>query len=416
MTIRRLPIGAPSANIKSRIGVAKLTRLAFDAADLGAVWNDLLTAIKTEPGNPAIVMDMSVVAQLLGDPQAGAQLQDGALAIERLYRSPEVCDRPRLRLLALAGATDVGGNIPLEFLLSKSDVELTTLYIVPGKPLPNPLPEHDVALVVLGNSDHMAATLEEMEDIVPAWPRPVLNHPSRIFELERDRFFELMCGAPGVVIPKTIRISRGILEAVGSGRRAVNTLLSDAEFPIIVRPVNSHAGHGLEKLDDTSSVVAYLAQTAEQEFFISRFVDYSSPDGLFRKYRIVFIDGRGYACHMAIADEWKVWYLNADMGRNPLKRAEEALFMQSFDDGFAVRHAASFEAIVKGVGLDYFGIDCAETKDGKLLLFEAETAMIVHDMDPPDIYPYKVPQMQKLFAAFVAMLHRRGKSGQAEAA
>ncbi len=416
MTIRRLPIGAPSANIKSRIGVAKLTRLAFDAADLGAVWNDLLTAIKNEPGNPAIVMDMSVVAQLLGDPQAGAQLQDGALAIERLYRSPEVCDRPRLRLLALAGATDVGGNIPLEFLLSKSDVELTTLYIVPGKPLPNPLPEHDVALVVLGNSDHMAATLEEMEDTVPAWPRPVLNHPSRIFELERDRFFELMCGAPGVVIPKTIRISRGILEAVGSGRRAVNTLLSDAEFPIIVRPVNSHAGHGLEKLDDTSSVGAYLAQTAEQEFFISRFVDYSSPDGLFRKYRIVFIDGRAYACHMAIADEWKVWYLNADMGRNPLKRAEEALFMQSFDDGFAARHAASFEAIVKGVGLDYFGIDCAETKDGKLLLFEAETAMIVHDMDPPDIYPYKVPQMQKLFAAFVAMLHRRGKSGQAEAA
>ena len=416
MTIRRLPIGAPSANIKSRIGVAKLTRLAFDAADLGAVWNDLLTAIKTEPGNPAIVMDMSVVAQLWEILRRARNCkmvpwQSNGFIVRQRSAIVRDCVCLRLQARRMSAAISL-----LNFSLSKSDVELTTLYIVPGKPLPNPLPEHDVALVVLGNSDHMAATLEEMEDIVPAWPRPVLNHPSRIFELERDRFFELMCGAPGVVIPKTIRISRGILEAVGSGRRAVNTLLSDAEFPIIVRPVNSHAGHGLEKLDDTSSVVAYLAQTAEQEFFISRFVDYSSPDGLFRKYRIVFIDGRAYACHMAIADEWKVWYLNADMGRNPLKRAEEALFMQSFDDGFAARHAASFEAIVKGVGLDYFGIDCAETKDGKLLLFEAETAMIVHDMDPPDIYPYKVPQMQKLFAAFVAMLHRRGKSGQAEAA
>jgi hypothetical protein len=30
--------------------------------------------------------------------------------------------------------------------------------------------------------------------------------------------------------------------------------------------------------------------------------------------------------------------------------------------------------------------------------------MIVHAMDPPTLFPYKAPQMRKVFAAFEAML------------
>ncbi len=58
------------------------------------------------------------------------------------------------------------------------------------------------------------------------------------------------------------------------------------------------------------------------------------------------------------------------------------------------------------LGLDYFGIDCAELPDGRLLLFEAETAMVVHKMDSPELYPYKQGQMTKVFAAFWAMIDR----------
>ncbi|MFN3398189.1 MAG: hypothetical protein ACK4ZS_06605 [Sulfurimicrobium sp.] len=55
-------------------------------------------------------------------------------------------------------------------------------------------------------------------------------------------------------------------------------------------------------------------------------------------------------------------------------------------------------------GLDYLGIDCGESPDGKLLVFEADSNMIVHAMDPVDLFPYKQAQMQKVFAAFRAML------------
>jgi hypothetical protein len=37
--------------------------------------------------------------------------------------------------------------------------------------------------------------------------------------------------------------------------------------------------------------------------------------------------------------------------------------------------------------------------------------MIAHDMDPPDLYPYKGPQMRKLFKAFREILHARALAG-----
>ncbi len=81
--------------------------------------------------------------------------------------------------------------------------------------------------------------------------------------------------------------------------------------------------------------------------------------------------------------------------------------MAGFDTGFAARHAGAFRALHAAFGLDYFAIDCAEDREGRLLLFEADTAMIVHDMDPPDLYPYKHPAMAKLFAAFQALVSQR---------
>ena len=154
-------------------------------------------------------------------------------------------------------------------------------------------------------------------------------------------------------------------------------------------------------------VERYLADRPEQEFFVARFVDYAGEDGLFRKYRIVFVDGRPYACHMAIADRWDIWYLNAGMAHSADKRLEEESFMRDFDGDFASRHQAALAKIVERVGLDYFTIDCAENKNGELLIFEADNTAVVHDMDPPALYPYKTPAMHKLFAAFQAMIAAR---------
>jgi hypothetical protein len=93
------------------------------------------------------------------------------------------------------------------------------------------------------------------------------------------------------------------------------------------------------------------------------------------------------------------------------KRAEEAAFMRDFDVAFASRHRAALDEMIKRVGLDYFTIDCAENRCGELLIFEADNTAVVHNMDSPDVFPYKQPQMRKIFAAFTAMLSRHAKAG-----
>src|SRR5262249_21359361 len=159
-------------------------------------------------------------------------------------------------------------NIPLEFLLEGSDIELLTLYIVPGLPLPQPLPEHDVALVAIGEDDAAHAALAEVAALLPDWPHPVLNLPGHIARLGRERLFEALAGAPAVAIPPTGRIGRAALRRLNRA--------GAVDFPVVVRPVGSHAGRGLARLDATAAVAPYLAERHEAEFYLSPFVDYRS--------------------------------------------------------------------------------------------------------------------------------------------
>jgi hypothetical protein len=111
---------------------------------------------------------------------------------------------------------------------------------------------------------------------------------------------------------------------------------------------------------------------------------------------------------MAISDQWKIWYLIANMTESAGERAGEARLMTGFDEGFAKHHGAVLVETARRVGLDYFAIDCAEN----LLVFDADDALIVHNMDPPAISPYKAAQLRKIFSAFATMLYRCASTAQ----
>jgi hypothetical protein len=104
------------------------------------------------------------------------------------------------------------------------------------------------------------------------------------------------------------------------------------------------------------------------------------------------------------------------MSDNAAKRLEEETFMRTFDIGFARRHATALAGLAERIGLDYFTVDCAENKQGELLIFEADNTAVVHNMDSPEVFPYKPPQMRKIFEAFAAMLHSRAPRGRERAA
>lgn len=387
------------------IGLPALCKMAFDGLDLAPVWNELVQRVQAKPDDAAALLDLSTIAQLQGRPQDRLELQRAALNLQPIYRQlANVSSAHPLKLLAFMAPGDFMANTPLEFMLEGSGISLDMMYVVPGMRLP-PVPEHDVALVAVDSSGECAAVLDEIARLAKTWPRPVLNAPERVARLTRAGTWELLNSAPGIVMPMNVRIKRETLAGIGRGEICVDSLLGGAGFPIIARPSWSQAGVGLVKLDDSAAIDGYLGEWKDAEFYIAPFVDYSGRDGLYRKCRIAFIGARPYVCHMAVSQHWMIHYLNANMRHDEARRAEEARFMAEFDDDFAVRHAAAFKAIAERTGLDYLPIDCAETRGGKLLVFEVGTAMIVHSMDPPDLFPYKRPQMEKVFKAFQAMLY-----------
>jgi hypothetical protein len=49
-------------------------------------------------------------------------------------------------------------------------------------------------------------------------------------------------------------------------------------------------------------------------------------------------------------------------------------------------------------------VDCSELPDGRLLIFEADIAMVIHSIDSAELFPYKHVQMAKVFTAFREMI------------
>ena len=392
------------------IGLPFLMTTAFTGGDLNAIGDRLIQRIKDNSQDATALMDMAVIFIMRGDTKLASSMKALALSTQQLFHYPRPAAPVKIRALAILGPGDLMANSPFEFLIEDQPIALDLLYITPTLKLPEQIPEHDVLIVAIAESDVNQPLLAYLEQALVQWPRPVVNRPSRISLLARDSACALLSDVPELVMPCAQRVARATLEACCRAENQASALsaqLPGIDYPIIIRPIDSHAGHGLNKIETVSELTAYLVNSPEQFFFVSPFIDYSSADGLFRKYRLILIDGVAYVCHMAISQRWMVHYLNADMLENAAHRAEEAQFMADFNTGFALRHASALKAVSSRLGLDYVGIDCAETPDGKLLIFEVDSNMVVHNMDSAETFPYKKIQMPKLFRAFAQLLAAR---------
>ncbi|MBS1191727.1 MAG: hypothetical protein H6R10_3519 [Rhodocyclaceae bacterium] len=387
------------------LGLAPFLRMSIAGGDLRGMAERLLVQANQEHGNANLWMNLSIAFLSLGLQDLGLSIQEQALLMQRLYTLRAARQPARFRLLMLMAPGDLAENTPLDCLLEDSDVELVCYYVSADAPLPTPLPEHDALLVAISDKRDNGRILQRLESLLANWPKPVINLPRHIPNTDRSRASHLLQGIPGLAMPLNHRLARAILESVAAGETRLEDLLPDCAFPIIIRPVGSQAGRDLAKLAEPGEIAPYLEKVGEPEFFVARFVDYSSSDGLFRKYRVALLRGRPFACHMGISAHWMIHYVNAGMYEDAAKRAEEARFMENFDF-FAQRHGAALESIHQRFKLDYVCIDCAETRAGELLIFEIDHIMVVHAMDSETMFPFKKIHMGKLQRAFEHFLYQ----------
>ena len=395
------------------IGGPRLMELAFRGVDLEPLRDRLVAQLQGQADDAHALMDLSCIMAIGGQPGLSRHLQAEALSITRRYTLP-ARGTERLRVLSLMTPGTLMENMPIEFLLHGSDVTLEMLYLDPDPAAQlAELPPHDVACMSVCESPSARPLLAALAQRLPALPRPTLNDPLRVLRLARETVWRVLQGTPGCLVPPSAVVSRQDLMRLAQGQLPAEQLLPCAAWPLICRPHGSHAGQGLVRIDNPAGLAAHLATAAEARFVISNFIDYRGGDGQFRKYRIAFVAGRPYAVHLALSARWMVHYLNGDMLDRPDNRAEEQRFFDGFEQGFARRHAQALAAIDERLGLDYFSIDCGETPDGRLLVFECDTGGVAHAMDALDKFGYKRGHMLALFAAFRALLLRAAADPQA---
>ena len=385
------------------LGTAVLTTAAVHGAGPDA----LIEMIdRLDAGPIAQLYDTSIAYQLAFRRAEALGLQDDALAASQLYRVRREGQRPTdIRLLALMAPGDVMVNTPLDFITNHLDVRLDLLFLLPDEILPAIIPDHDIMFMAASEAE--PAALARMRRLFDVWPRPVLNNPRFLPALARDKLAEFLADVPSICSPPSVEVSRRRLEELSCRPASIGDLLPDCSYPILLRLAESHAGAGLKKIEGPAELASYLLFSFAKSFFLSAFVDYRSTDGLYRKYRVAFIDRQPHLCHMATSQDWMVHYLNAGMTESADKRADEAQTMAHFATGFAARHSDAFFALHRRLPFNYYSIDCSELPDGRLLVFEADTAAIIHSMDSAEIFPYKQPHMQHIFDAFGDMLRIR---------
>jgi tetratricopeptide (TPR) repeat protein len=304
--------------------------------------------------------------------------------------------RPLRRVLILS--TTESGNTPDRYLIPPASYTRLLWFVeYASERQMAELPAYDVAFNAIGDEDLAGPTAANAARFGGACRTRLLNPPAAIARTRRDLAGALFADVPGVKVPKTVRLEAGEL---GGGVKAAAARAGLAG-PFLVRPIGSHGGKGLYLVGGDAPEEPLAPAAA---YYLTAFEDFGSADGLWRKYRAIFVGGRVLPYHLAIADGWMIHYEHSGMQHHPERLAEE---MRYLDDPAAAIGAPAWravEGIGAAMGLDYGGVDFGVLPDGRVLLFEANATMLVHPESPGGPLAHKNPAIERIFTAFREML------------
>lgn len=370
--------------------------------DEALVW--YRAALEVDPDQIEVHMNLASIFEARGDFAAVKKHRDAVYGSKAVY--VDHAADPRMTALVLWGAGL--GNVPTEYLLPQKCVTRIVCVIEYARPEELArLPDYDLVFNAIGDPDVMDRVVEPMARFMATCGKPWINTAQAVARTARHRVPDLLGGLGHVVVPRTDRVEFAAL------RDTLNALPQD-RFPILVRPVSSHGGDHLEKLESKADVAGFEPWPSPY-YYLTDYVNYASADGGFRKYRVLFVDRQPFAYHMAIASHWIVHHDTAGMQHEAWKRREEEAFLADPRRVLGDTAMAAIEAIGRALDLDYGGVDFSILPDGRVLVFEANATMLAHPEEAGGVYDYKNPYVRKICDAFDAMLARRIAAARASA-
>ena len=181
---------------------------------------------------------------------------------------------------------------------------------------------------------------DKIEGVAARWPRPLLNPPHLVGNLDRDKLHRLLTDIEGLEIPATVGVEPRTVDRPGAIRRGAVRHRRRSGISRHRQAARIACGRGsCEDRRRPAQCERYLGQRQEQEFFISRFVDYASER--WPVSQIPHRLRRWPALRLPSGDRRSLGHL-VSQRRHVAERQPSAskkkTFMRAFDIEFARRH------------------------------------------------------------------------------
>ncbi len=253
---------------------------------------------------------------------------------------------------------------------------------------------------------------DEYQKWVSELPIPIVNSPAAVSKMTREANAKRFADAENFIFPRTIGVRHGTnIDAT------VEQVLANTRFPIILRPRHTHVGHGVMLIEDEDGLREVLRQNPLSYFYAIDYHDCTSPDGLFRRYRIACIDGHLIPDGLRADFKWNVhsWEHGPEKWAELGFDVEEKNFWENPEEVLGAPPEEFFRDIVDATDLDVFGIDFGIRKeDGRIIVFEVNSAMAIANGGDLETFPYRTAQCDQIKGMITDMLFEKAKAHSAE--
>jgi hypothetical protein len=343
---------------------------------------------------------LASIEHMRGNAASSRQHFQRTAELNPLLRVPAVTQPASFSILLLFAPG--AANTPPTALVQMAEYDSYFLVLLANVEYDVPQLQRQASLVVnlVSDVDQGREILLVAEALIERLGLPVVNHPRKIMTTDRESIARLLSGIPACLVPRMQFFPHERLAAANQ-----TELLEHFPLPFLVRVAGAHGGHDFDKVEQLPALAVFVGKHPGADFYLSQYVDYQSADGLFRKYRFIFVADEILPYHLAIGNGWKVHHGTTDMANQPWMQREEEAFLNNPTSVFNAQQFATLRSIQQAVGLDFFGIDCALDREGNVVVFEVNASMLVHRENAS--FAYKTPHVDRIKAAFDAMLRNR---------
>ncbi|HEX3550108.1 MAG TPA: tetratricopeptide repeat protein [Candidatus Elarobacter sp.] len=358
-------------------------------------------AVAADPEDRDAYMHLGLVLERDGERDAAAAAWRRAYADGALPPLPFRGTGEPVRLMAVCSA--LGGNAPLDRVIDPRVFQRTTLF-AEGYRDALELPRGALLLNAIADADLAPRALDVMERIEAASGTIALNRPAHVRATARVANAKRMAAIDGVVAPRVASFARDLL-ASPAGRDAVEA--AGFAWPLLLRSAGFHNGKHFVRVDEPGGLAAAAAALPGDELLAIAFADVRGEDGMVRKYRVLTIGGELYPLHLALSHDWKVHYVTAAMDERQAYRDEERAFLTDMTGALGAGAVATLQRVADVLALDYAGMDFALDRDGRIVLFEANAAMVIAPPKSDAQWEYRRAPARRAVDATQALLRSR---------